>query len=169
MGHVNHTIGILANLTLLLAQYLGIKLPFEIRLAAPGSAYTTIQTTGPRLCLALLEEKEEEEVSSASFSEALAGLTIDIQYLCKSQGGNVRVDEHDLGRMIHGLLLIPMTTGLYSDSTAYSAAVDKDYRSARDRKSSLWNLSALASKIREDLTTDPFEFIEHQSTSLVSE
>lgn len=159
---INHVFGVLANLTALVAQYLGIKLPYMIILPMPGTPITSISSNATIVSPFSLWLDDDVQV----FAEALARLTIDIQYLCKSQDVPFRSDEDDLGKMLYSLLTHP-TVGQYSDDTAYSIAQDKD-RYSKEKRAPLWDLIKLVDKIAEDLSNDPFEMVElhlHQSAS----
>lgn len=157
IDHMTQVIVSLAQLIRQLARYLGIQLPHEI--STPSSS--ALQAT-------VLAPSGSETLSAAtsdrpSFATGLACLAINVQHLCRSQEVEVESKEgDDLGRLLYSLLASPVV-GQHSDNVAYATSQDKDRASRVTRAGVTWDLDRLTTRISEDLTLDPFEFVEHGS------
>lgn len=162
----------LAHLTLLLAQYLGLKLPHEIALRSADHLETRIRHSKTGQAHPFVTKTAAAD--PVSFATGLACLIADIQALCHAQGLELTPEnEEDVGRLLYGLLAAP-ELARHSDNLAYPNAHMNNNKEKGTKREAAGgatidrSISRLADRIAEDLMTDPFEFIEHQQSQSVA-
>lgn len=149
-----YIIDLLAQCSLLISNYLGVYLPYEIQLAS-SSRRTVALLAGSGSQPRSVSLRGDIEQSSG----ALACLVRDVQFLCHTQGLPVERHNANIANLLYGLVQSDLT-GQYSDDTAFSASRGKR-KPKTDFGDQGSDLHELATRIACDLKSEPFEFIEH--------